>query len=115
MARLSSVYRWADCYARAHQGSTTWRLWVHRPVSAPRSAGFSISQLFATTLESRLALLNHLAPEMTQLHSIQLDLAALRVPDSYGVLNACGQLQGLIAGKRNPTHACETSHGYRRL
>ncbi|WP_407114425.1 hypothetical protein [Bradyrhizobium sp. LMG 9283] len=79
------------------------------------SAGFSISQLFATMLESRLAPLNQLAPDMAQFHSIQLDLAVLRVPDTYGILNACGQLQGLIAGTRNPTHACETSHGYRRL
>jgi len=53
-------------------------------------------------LEGRLALLNHLAPEMTQFHSIQLDLAVLRVPDSYGVLNACGQLQRLIAGEAQP-------------
>lgn len=51
MARLSNVYRWADCYGRTHQGSTSWRLWLTARNRAG-TAGFSMSRLIVAMLES---------------------------------------------------------------
>lgn len=42
MARVSRC-RWADCYSRSHQGSTTWRLLAHLLVSAPVPPTFHVT------------------------------------------------------------------------